>query len=152
MITAKDIMTKDVIYVHKDVSACEAARLLVEHDIAGMPVVEDDMTVLGVITEKDLLRLYTSRDNASHQAVQHFMSHPPVWYREDETFDKIYYFMLLNYFRRIPVVSPEGKLVGVISRRDVLRHILAQTNSCESACETVLEPSRAAVACGHPAD
>ncbi len=132
MTTAKDIMTPDVVWVNKDTPVREAGRMLIEKDITGMPVLAEDMTVVGVITEKDLLRLYTSQADAVDKTVEHFMSHPAVWYREDEDFERICYFMLLNYFRRVPVISADGKLVGVISRKDVLRHVMNQKCPCDS--------------------
>jgi len=124
MLKAKDIMTKDVICVKRDTPIYEAARLLIKNDITGMPVVEDDMSLIGVVSEKDLLRLiYTGQDD-KNSTVESFMTQPAACYKEDDSLKTIIDFMLINYFRRVPVVSRQGKVLGIISRPDVLAYIL----------------------------
>jgi len=123
MLKAKDIMTKNVICVKRDTPIYEAARILIKNDITGMPVVEDDMTLIGVVSEKDLLRLiYAGEDDNS--TVEFFMTQPAACYKEDDSLKTIIDFMLINYFRRVPVVSKHGKVLGIISRPDVLAYIL----------------------------
>jgi CBS-domain-containing membrane protein len=56
MITAKDIMTKDVITVKPEATVEELARLLMEHKISGVPVVDDKKKIIGIVTENDLIR------------------------------------------------------------------------------------------------
>jgi CBS domain-containing protein len=124
MVKARDIMTTDVIWVKKQTSAHEAAELLMANRITGMPVVDDDMSLVGVITEKDLLRLFYAEGDGRDRTVDDFMTAPAASYGEDENLETIIDFMLINYFRRVPVTSEKGKLVGIVSRPDVLRYIL----------------------------
>ncbi|GAH74703.1 unnamed protein product, partial [marine sediment metagenome] len=49
---------------------------------------------------------------------------PAVSYKEDDTLQSICDFMMINYFRRVPVTSKEGKVVGIISRPDVIDYML----------------------------
>ena len=56
MLTAKDIMTKDVITVRPSATVEELARLLMEHKISGVPVVNEKNTIVGIVTENDLIR------------------------------------------------------------------------------------------------
>jgi len=124
MVKARDIMTTDVTWVKKETSIYEAGELLLRKDITGMPVVEDDMTIAGVITEKDVLRLLHT-DGSGKKTVEDFMTWPAVYYEDENSIEPICNFLLFNYFRRVPVISSKtGKLVGIISRPDVLRHIL----------------------------
>ena len=58
MLKAKDIMTEEVISVKKDTLIFEAVELLAKNSITGIPVVEDDMTLVGILTEKDVLGLF----------------------------------------------------------------------------------------------
>ncbi|MBL7143942.1 MAG: CBS domain-containing protein, partial [Phycisphaerae bacterium] len=51
-------MIKNVVSVKKDTPIFEAAKLLVEHNISGLPVVEDDMTLAGILSEKDVVDLF----------------------------------------------------------------------------------------------
>jgi len=56
MLTAKDIMTRDVITVRPEATVEELARLLMEHKISGVPVVDDKKKIIGIVTENDLIR------------------------------------------------------------------------------------------------
>jgi CBS domain-containing protein len=122
---AKDIMTKEVISVRKDTPIIEAIELMAKNDITGIPVVEDDMTLVGVVTEKDVLRLFHSHKDQNNETVNSFMTQPAVHFDEDEALPDVCD-CLMNYFlRRVPVTS-NGKVVGIISRADIIEHILRQ--------------------------
>ncbi len=58
MLKAKDIMTSEVVSVRRDAPVEEALELLLENEVAGIPVVEEDMTLVGIVTEKDLLEMF----------------------------------------------------------------------------------------------
>jgi len=62
-VEVKDIMTKEVVSARPDTPIYEAMRILRNNEITGMPVVEDDMTLVGVITEKDVLRLFYAEED-----------------------------------------------------------------------------------------
>ena len=126
MLKVKDIMTKDVITVKRATPIYQAVEVLLENEITGMPVVEDDMTLSGVITEKDCIRLFYADDDEKNKTVEYFMTRPAVYYKEDDSLQTICDFMMINYFRRVPVISKEGKVVGIVSRPDVLKYILQQ--------------------------
>jgi CBS domain-containing protein len=132
MLKAKDIMTTDVISVRRQTPIYEVGELLTSNQITGMPVVEDDMTLVGIVTEKDLLRLFYADEEEKNKTVESFMTQPAAHYEEDDSLKTIIDFMLINYFRRIPVTSKEGKVVGIISRPDVLAYIL-QLRHAEAA-------------------
>ncbi len=126
MLKIKDVMTKDVVSVKKETPIYEAMELMRKNDITGMPVIEDDMTLVGVITEKDVLRLFYANEEEKNETVGFFMTRPAVSYRENENLQSVCDFMMINYFRRVPVVSKQGKLVGIISRPDIIDYILEQ--------------------------
>ncbi len=124
MFRAKDIMTKkNIISVKEDTSVYEAVQLAVEHGISGMPVVDDDMALVGLISEKDMLRLFREGQDAENKTVSDFMTQPAICFDEEESFVEICDFLMKNIFRRVPITS-EQKLVGIISIRDSLKHIL----------------------------
>jgi CBS domain-containing protein len=124
MVKARDIMTTDVIWVKKETSIYEAGELLLQKNITGMPVVEDDMTITGVITEQDVLKLFHENGGGKNKSVEDFMTWPPVYCEDKDSFECVCNFMLFGYFRRVPVISKTGELIGIISRPDVLRHVL----------------------------
>jgi len=126
MLKVEDIMTKDVISVKTDTPIYEALEILRKNDITGMPVVEDDMTLVGVITEKDVLRLFYADEDEKNKTVGFYMTRPAVSYRGNENLRNVCDFMMVNYFRRVPVVSKKGKLIGIISRPDIIDYIIKQ--------------------------
>ena len=123
-IKAKNIMTKEVISAKRDTPIYEAVRLLRKNEITGMPIVEDDMTLVGVLTEKDVLRLFYAGEDEKNKTANDYMTRPAVSYKENDTLQSICDFMMINYFRRVPVTSKEGKVVGIISRPDVIDYML----------------------------
>ena len=126
MVEARDIMTTEVISVRRHTPICEAAELLIKHEITGMPVVDADMTLVGILTEKDLLRLLHSHEDEEERVVADFMTAPAIFFQENESLEEICDFMMANHFRRVPVTSESRRrqLVGVVSRPDVLKCIL----------------------------
>lgn len=118
---AKDIMTKNVICVKEETPIYEAVALIAKNNITGVPVVEDDMTLVGVVSEKDVLRLFNiSREDGESKTVSDFMTQPVVTFGENESLLDICDCLMNNHFRRVPVISSKGKLVGIISRRDII--------------------------------
>jgi CBS domain-containing protein len=123
MLTAKDVMTGEVLSVPKDTPVREAIELMLIHQVAGLPVVTDEMKLLGIITEKDVLKLYRTPAEGVEKTVEDFMTTPAVYFEEDESFEGICECLIRNDFRRVPVTS-NGKVVGLVSRPDVAEHIL----------------------------
>ncbi len=126
MLKAKDIMTKEVVSVWRNTPVEEVLELLLAHKIAGIPVVEEDMTLVGIITEKDLLRFFYGPGAAKAKTAEEFMTQPAVHFEENESIEDICKCLLGVTFRRVPVTREE-KVVGIVSRPDVLRYILKQT-------------------------
>ena len=124
MITAKDIMKTDVIWVKKQTPIYEAGVLLLKNGITDMPVVEDNMTLIGIVTEKDLLRLSYADEDKNNKTVEDFMTQLAVHYRESESLKTICDFMMINRFREIPITSTKNQVVGIISMPDILNYIL----------------------------
>jgi CBS domain-containing protein len=108
-----------------DTPILKAVDFLLRHRVTGAPVVDDDGTLLGIITETDLLKLVTEGVDSKppiHAIVEDFMTENPV--TVSQTMD-IYYVagvFIKNRFRRLPVVD-DGRLVGAITRFDLLRVI-----------------------------
>ncbi|MBW7989724.1 MAG: CBS domain-containing protein [Planctomycetes bacterium] len=123
MIRAKDIMKTDVISVKKDDPIFEAVQLLVENNISGLPVVDDDMILTGILSEKDVVDLFYEREEAEGKTVGDYMTHPAVSFDENNALLNVCNFLVKNIFRRVPITS-DGKLVGIISIQDILNSVL----------------------------
>lgn len=124
MLKAKDIMTKEVVVIWPETPVEEALELMLAHMISGIPVVEKDMKLVGIITEKDLLRFFQGPHRVKGRTVEEFMTQPAVHFDENENFEDICKCLHEVTFRRVPVTKDE-KVVGIISRPDVLKCILS---------------------------
>lgn len=126
MLEAKDIMTKQVICIKKDTPIFEAIRLMADNNITGIPVVEDDRTLVGMLSEQDVLRLFHTYDDEKDRTVNDFMTQPAIHFEEHELLLDVCYCLRDNSIRRVPVTS-NGKVSGVISRSDILKCIIKQS-------------------------
>jgi CBS domain-containing protein len=123
MLRAKDIMTENTISVRKETPIYEAVELMVKHGISGMPVVEDNMNLVGILSEKDVIILLFDKEDDTNKTVNDFMTQPVVHFDEAESLFDISDVLMKNIFRRVPITSKE-KLVGIISIKDILEYIL----------------------------
>lgn len=122
MFKAKEIMTADVITVGRNTDIYEAIRTMVKNNVTGLPVVNDDMSLAGIITEKDVLSLlYNIQDRPG--IVEDFMTQNPVSFDQDESLIDIAECFIENNFRRVAILDG-GKLVGIVSRKDIIACIL----------------------------
>ena len=119
MLKAKDVMTKDVITISPDVTLKDAIELLLEKKISGMPVVDKKGKMIGIISEKDILNFAFS-GNLSITKVSEAMSKNIISFPPNEDVDSIALTISENQFRRVPIIQ-EGKVVGIVSRRDIIR-------------------------------
>lgn len=121
MAKAKDIMSTQVISVRQDEDIYEAIRLLASQEITGLPVVDADGTLVGVITEKDVLALlYTMQDKPG--VVRDYMTETVVCFDQEDDLVQVAETLRTHNFRRAPILD-QGRLVGIISRRDIIRHM-----------------------------
>jgi len=121
MFETKSIMTTDIITVKRQTPISKVMEIFLENDITGLPVVNDDMTLVGIISEKDVLNQLSNLKENSVK-VEHLMTEDVVSFDQDEDFDAIYECLINNNFRRVPILA-DGKLVGIISRKDIIKHL-----------------------------
>jgi CBS-domain-containing membrane protein len=140
-IPVRDVMTKNVVTVAPDTDLHEAARLLSENRISGMPVIDSNNRVVGVISEADILvlagmkREHTFKDilrgilgepipiRKTGDKVQHVMSFPPVTSMADDGVADVARILDERRIKRLPVVDDNGNLIGIVSRADIIRAI-----------------------------
>jgi len=136
MITAEQVMTKEVISVKKDTTICEAIQIMRANNISGLPVVDDDMALVGILSEKDVVSLaydiIYQANNLESKKVRNFMTERAISFDKDENFLDVCDFLSKNLFRRVPITS-EGKLVGLISITDIIEYTLKLIREREDA-------------------
>ena len=81
------------------------------------------MSLEGILSEKDVPHLFHATKDQEEKAVNDFMTQPAIYFDESENLPDVCNFLAQNIFRKIPVTS-EGKLVGIISRGDIIAHIV----------------------------
>lgn len=140
-----EIMTQPVITVTPETTIAEAARLLLQHRISGLPVVEPSGAVVGIVTEGDLLRraetgterrrarwlefLITPGRLAQDYAHTHarkvgeVMSHDVVAVAPQEPVEEVVRQMERRHIKRLPVIEA-GRLVGIVSRANLVRALV----------------------------
>jgi CBS domain-containing protein len=119
--TAKDIMTQTVITVKEDLILTDVIKLLLRWHISGIPVVDDDNNLLGIITEHDVVN-FTISGNAADTKAREVMTKHVETCAPDTLFAQIVNDFASRQIRRIPVVE-NGKVVGIVSRRDIIREM-----------------------------
>lgn len=121
MVEVETIMKTEVITITGETPIYEAIETMVANNLTGLPVVDDDMRLIGIITEKDVLTLlYNFEDKPG--TVEDYMTEQVVSFDRHESLDDIAESFKHNHFRRVPIVT-DGKLVGIISRRDIIGYI-----------------------------
>jgi CBS domain-containing protein len=122
MYEIRTIMSTDVVWVRRNTPVSEVIELLVAHDVTGIPVVNNDGTLAGIVTEKDLMGLLADGRSVSGRA-EDYMTREVVCFEEDDDLIAVCECLVANDFRRVPILR-QGKLVGIISRRDLIKYIL----------------------------
>jgi CBS domain-containing protein len=119
--TAKDIMTSTVITAKEDMFVTDVMKLLLRWHISGVPVVDNDGMLMGIVTEHDVMNFALSGDAASTRASE-VMTRKVETYTPDTLVVEIVNHFASQQIRRVPVVE-NGKVVGIISRRDIVREM-----------------------------
>lgn len=151
---AREIMTRDVISVKADLDLHEAGRLLIKHKISGMPVVDDENHVIGIISQADLLTMagipqghvfndvvmkyVLSKPTPQHRAgrtVKDVMSTHVITVNLETTAKQIATVLDKKGITRVPVVDIENKLIGIVSRGDIVRVLCEQSGELDVPCE-----------------
>lgn len=118
-------MDTDVPSLRADMDLLDATDFLIQNHVTGAPVLDDALNVIGMLTEKDCLRLLTlGADDADTPAgtVGDFMQRDVITVSPSVNIYHAAGLFLANSFRRLPVVQA-GKLVGAITRFDILRAV-----------------------------
>ena len=144
--TAKDIMTTDVIVAKKDDSIANVATLLIREKIGGLPVVDEENKVVGIISETDIMQKETDIESprvinffqgliflddikkleedmkkVAAYKVEDLMSKDIITVNEDDSFDYVANVMIKKSINRVPVVDKENFLKGIICRYDIIK-------------------------------
>ncbi|MEA5092516.1 Inosine-5'-monophosphate dehydrogenase [bioreactor metagenome] len=146
----KEVMTKAVVSVNRDSTIDEIAQVLIDNKVSGLPVLSDGGYLIGIVTEGDLLRREMSprlpefinilgaviyyhgveRYNEDFkkilaQTASDIMTEDLITVKEDTDISEVARLMLNNNIKQIPVVDG-SKLIGIVSRADIVKLLLKQ--------------------------
>jgi CBS domain-containing protein len=117
---------RDCVTITPDASLAEAARLLSHHRIGAVVITGPELRVVGILSERDIVhQTAKSGESALKQPVASAMTREVVTCTEDETIPDLMKRMTAGRFRHVPVVD-RGRLAGIISIGDVVKHRLAE--------------------------
>jgi CBS domain-containing protein len=132
-----DLMTPEAVCVQRGTVFKEIARLLDEFGITAVPVIDDDGRPVGVVSEADLLRRHTS--GIGSDTAEGLMTSPAVVARPEWSAVEAARVMEDRHIKRLPVVDGSGRLIGVVSRSDLLQLFLRRDRAIqEEIVEDVL--------------
>lgn len=115
---ARDIMTRTVCTIRPQTSAQEAAQLLSQKRISGLPVVDENSKIIGIVTEADII----SKVNREGLRVADIMSHEVITVDEETLVSDIAMLLTGRKIKRVPVVQ-NNRLVGIVSRGDIVNAV-----------------------------
>lgn len=120
---ARDVMNRRVTAATPRAIGRDLALQLLSGMYSGLPVVDAQETVIGVVTEFDLLEAVREGKDLQTVKAEEIMGRPPVCVEEEEEIDAVIAKMTTHNIIRVPVVR-QGKLVGVIARADLLNRLI----------------------------
>jgi len=122
-VKASEVMQRPVLATTPRASVRDIAAQLVTNEISGMPVTEKTGEIVGVITEADILGALMDGKKLENLTAQDIMSVDPITVDMDTPLNEVMKRIEENGVLRLPVTS-HGKVVGIISRRDIIRSVL----------------------------
>src|SRR5262249_21114977 len=155
-----DFMSTPVVTVQPDSPIMDAAQLMLKHHFSGLPVVDDSGRVVGIVTEHDLLRrtdrlgsqqpywlqLMIERAAVAKESlrfdeakVKEVMTSDPLVVMEDTPIEDVCRMMQQRGIKRLPVVQ-DGRLVGIVSRADLVRALASAIHQLTQANERLAAP------------
>jgi CBS domain-containing protein len=118
----RDLMLKDVVTTYVNVPAKEVIDILFKRHIGSVVVVDEAQHCLGIFTERDAIRI-VAQNLPLDATMEKIMTKNPFTVSEDSTFEEAKRIIKLNKIRHLPVTTSDGKLVGLISVRQLLNDV-----------------------------
>lgn len=148
ILKVKDFMIKDVISIKPYATVKELLKLLTNHGIGGVPVVNDQNKMIGMVSDGDIIRYLNPKEGAVHdfiydifieegeteqevlnekinETVDKLMHKKHIYtVKEDDTFEKAIHILSKHHFKKLPVLDDQDKVTGIISRGDINNNLM----------------------------
>jgi CBS domain-containing protein len=116
MATVAEVMTRDVLSVDPTATIGEAAEKMMDAGVGAVVVMEDTVRLVGIVTERDILRAVAQRARAAEARVRQWMTESVITIDPETTVDEAATMMFEKNFRHLPVMK-DGRLLGIVSLR-----------------------------------
>lgn len=116
---ASQIMEADVVVCQPNNTWKQIASLMTHGGFGDIPVAGKDKTLLGIITEHDLLKVFVKGKDVEDITADNIMTKDPICVSAESGFNEIVKILVSKHLIRVPVVN-NGKLIGIVSRRDII--------------------------------
>lgn len=148
ILKVKDFMIHEVVSIKPDATAKELLKLLTEHHIGGVPVVDNQNKLIGMVSDGDIIRYLAPKEKAVRDFIydifveeeeteqevlkekinttlDKFMHKQPIYaVKEEDTFESAIHILSQHHFKQIPVLDSGGKVRGIISRWDIDKNLM----------------------------
>lgn len=121
---AGDLMTTNVVAARESTTGTEISTRLLIGEFNGVPVIDNNIRVIGIVTAADILRAVRQGKNLDTVSATDIMTRNPVVVKRETEIDEIIDIMLQRVIVLVPVVDDDNKLIGVVARLDILREKL----------------------------
>ena len=117
------LMTQHIVAATRHYSARDLAVLLDSGSFSGIPIVDPGNTLVGIVTEFDILQAMLNHHTLENLTAADIMSRNPIAVQEHATIQEALSLMVQHHILRLPVTRDQ-KLIGILSRSDILHHLI----------------------------
>lgn len=119
----RNLMTQHIVAVTRQYQARDLAVLLHSATFSGVPIVDPGSILVGMVTEFDILKALLDGQSLENMTAADIMSPQPIALQEDSTIEEALTLMVRHHVLRLPITR-DGKLIGLISRSDIVHHLI----------------------------
>lgn len=124
-LTLREFITEDLVLVNPGDTVAALCQQLEAHRV-GSALVVDGGTLVGIVTERDVVRAVAQGEDADRCAVSDYMTASPLTIYDESTMEEAAHEMITNRIRHLPVVDSQNQVLGMLSIRDIVRWTVAQ--------------------------
>lgn len=125
--TAAHLMEREVVYFEPEAFCHDIADVMVKGNFGNVPIVDRERRVIGIVTEYDLLSALMKGRNLKEVKAADLMTRPPIVILPETPEEEIIALIQARHLIRVPVVDSNGKLAGIVARRDLLAGYIEST-------------------------
>src|SRR5215471_16973077 len=121
-----DVMTTNLVAAREGTTAREIGTKLLIGNFNGLPVINSSIKVIGIVTAVDVLRAIRQGKNFDSIRAVDIMTRNPVVVKQDTEINEVIELILQKHIILVPVINDQQRLVGVVSRLDILQQNLSE--------------------------